>query len=335
LKIHERLPLAIVNAPCVVKFPQMSAEPFRISHIEGGFEVRDGLPRPNWPVIMGWAQTVSDTVDPHELWTEIAAHWLSQLAGALKNNYAIWESREFLVLCSREKAESERLIRYCETARKKILGLLGGVARDEGYGKIVVLLFHIPETYFDFIADTYPEEGEFGSSVGMFIRNDYSHIAVLAGPKSQTEATIAHELTHFLLKHLDLPLWLNEGVTQLAEQEVARDGRFVMTKELAQKHRLWWNSDTIQDFWNGKAFSAPDDRQELSYTLAETLAERLMRQFAGSFAEFAKTASASDAGEAALWNTCRLSLSQCVTDIFGNHDWSPRPSEWPEYKSEQ
>ena len=139
----------------------MTVEPFRISHIEGGFEVRDALPRPNWPVIIEWAQTFSDTIDPHELWTEIAAYWLSQLADTLKNNYAIWESQEFLVLCSRDKVESHRLIRFCEKSRKKILELLGGIASDEGLGKLIVLLFHDPDTYYDFVADTYPEEGEF------------------------------------------------------------------------------------------------------------------------------------------------------------------------------
>lgn len=306
----------------------MSAEPFRISHIEGGFEVRDGLPRPNWPVIAEWAERVCASVGPQHLWTEIAAHWLTQLADTLGNNYAIWESKEFLVLCSRDKVESERLIRFCEISRKKILELLVGIARDEGFGKLVVLLFHDPDTYYDFIADTYPEEGEFGSSAGMFIPCYYSHIAVLAAPKAETEATLAHELTHCFLKHLELPAWLNEGVTLLAEHEVASGGRLELTKELAQKHRSWWNADTIQEFWNGSSFFAPDDRQELSYSLAETLASRLMVRFPRSFADFVKTASFNDAGETALWNTCQLSLSQCVSDLFGNQDWSPRPAEW-------
>ncbi len=306
----------------------MAAEPFRISHIEGGFEIRDGLPRPNWPNIFEWAQTVGTGVEPHELWTEIAAHWLSQLANTLKNDYAIWESKEFLVLCSRSEPESERLIRYCETARMKILALLGDMACDDGYGKHVVLLFHDAETYFTYISDRYPEEGEFGGSSGMYIADDYGHIAVLAGMISFPDATIAHELTHSLLRHLDLPLWLNEGVTQLAEQEVAGAHREEMTKELAKKHQMCWNEDTIQDFWIGTSFSAPDDRQELSYSLSKILAGRLMDRFAGSFNEFVKTASANDAGESALWNTCRLSLSQCVSDFLGNRDWSPRPAEW-------
>ena len=308
----------------------MAAESFRVSQIDGGFEIREGLPRPNWDIVFEWAQTHGDSVEPHELWTEIAAHWLSQLANTLKNGYAIWESQEFLILCSRGQAESERLIRYCETARKKIIGLLGVMACNEGYGKHVVLLFHDAETYFDYISDAYPEEGEFGGSVGMFIHDYYDHIAVLAGVNSSTEATIAHELTHCLLRHLDLPLWLNEGVTQLAEQEVAGGIRDEMTKDLAKKHQMWWNGDTIQDFWNGASFSAPDDRQELSYSLAIILASRLMEQFPNSFTVFVKTASATDAGESALWNTCRLSLSQCVSDTLGNQDWSPRPEKWPE-----
>ena len=169
----------------------------------------------------------------------------------------------------------------------------------------------------------------------MFIPIGYSHIAVLAGITSEPEATIAHELTHCFLQHLDLPLWLNEGVTQLAEQEVAGGIHYGMTKELAKKHQMWWNGDTIQEFWIGTSFSAPDDRQELSYSLAKTLASHLMDQFQGSFAEFVKTASATDAGESALWNTCRLSLSQCVSNILGNQDWSPRPEEWPNYEEQE
>jgi hypothetical protein len=307
----------------------MPAEPFHITHIEGGFEVRDGLPRPNWPVITQWAETVSDSVSPQKLWTEIVAHWLTQLADTLGNNYAVWESQQFFVLCSRDKNESSRLIRYCETAVKKILGLLGDMVCQEGFGKHVVLLFHDAETYFTYVSDRYPEEGEFGGSSGMFIRDYYDHIAVLAGINLMPESTIAHELTHCLLRHLDLPLWLNEGVTQLAEQEVAGDFREGMTKELAKKHQMWWNVDTIQEFWTGESFSAPDDRQELSYSLAKILANRLMDQFTDTFAEFVKTASATDAGDSALWKTCRLSLSQSVSEFLGNQDWSPRPDEWP------
>ncbi len=309
----------------------MTAEPFRISHIDGGFEVREGLPRPKWPVIIEWAQTFADTVDPYELGTEIAAHWLSQLAEALKNNYTVWESQKFLVLSSRSKPESERLIRYCETALKKILRLLGEMACGEGNGKYVVLLFHDAETSFTYVSDRYPEEGDFGGSSGMFIHDDYDHIAVLAGINSVPEATIAHELTHCLLRHLDLPLWLNEGVTQLAEQEVAGSFHEGLTKELAKKHQFWWNPDTIQDFWIGTSFYAPDDRQELSYSLSKILVNRLMDEFPDSFAKFVKTATAADAGESALWNACRLSLSQCVSHYFGNQDWSPRPHEWPKY----
>ena len=93
-----------------------------------------------------------------------------------------------------------------------------------------------------------------------------------------------------------------------------------MTKELAQKHQLWWNRDTSQELWIGSSFSTPDDRQELSDNLSKLLASRLMKEFPDSFAEFVKTASVTDAGESALWNPCRPSLSQCVADLFGNQD---------------
>ena len=308
----------------------MAAQAFRFSDIDGAFEVRAGFPRPNWNVIVEWAETLRDDVNRHELWTEIAAYWLSKLADTLKNDYAIWESQDFMLLCSREKAECERLIRYCEKARKQVLGLLGEIASDGGFGKLVVLLFHDAETYFDYVSDMYPDEGEFGGSGGMFIRDGYSHIVILAGRVSEPETAIAHELSHCFLAHLDLPLWLDEGVTQLAELEVAGRVYVEATRELAMQHRSWWNSDTIQDFWRGGSFSAPDDRQELSYSLAKTLTNRLMDQFPDSFEEFVKTASVADAGDAALWKACCRSLSQCVSEVLGNQDWSPRPASWIE-----
>ncbi len=55
----------------------MTAQSFRLSDIDGAFEVRAGFPRPDWNVIVEWAERLSNDVNRHELWTEIAAHWLS------------------------------------------------------------------------------------------------------------------------------------------------------------------------------------------------------------------------------------------------------------------
>lgn len=119
----------------------MPANPFHVPFIEGAFEIREGLPRPNWEVIYAWSESVPENIPRSVVWTELAAHWLDQLVKTFKSGYAIWESAEFLLLSSREKAESEGVIRFCDRARRSILEFLPQIASDEGYGKHVVLLF--------------------------------------------------------------------------------------------------------------------------------------------------------------------------------------------------
>ena len=83
-----------------------------------------------------------------------------------------------------------------------------------------MLAFHDTDTYYDYIADMYPETGEFALTGGMFIDRGYGHLAMCMAYAGDHDRTIAHELSHALLRHLPLPLWLNEGVTQVIEDIV-------------------------------------------------------------------------------------------------------------------
>ena len=303
---------------------------FRLPEIVGAFEMRIGLPRPNWPLLYEWVESVSPEVDLHVVWTEIAANWLSRLAKTLGGSYAIWESKNFLLLSSRSKVESEHLIKTCERFRRMILDTLPGVAEDGGFGPHVVLAFGSVHTYYNYVADFHPEEGEFGGSVGMFLDDYYAHIAVCAPKNSDVEAVVAHELVHNLVRHLTIPLWLNEGATQVVESLLARQSPFELTRDLIKRHRDWWTAETIQEFWNGTVFHAPDDRQELGYSLAQILFRNLMSDFPRGVMTFLQQADAADAGDSALFASCGTSLSDRVAQFLGAGDWSPVVSDGDE-----
>ena len=296
---------------------------FVVPEIDGAFEMRIGLPRPNWPGLYEWVERVTPEIDLHVVWTEIAANWLGRLAKTLGGSYAIWESKNFLLLSSRSKSGSEHLIKSCERFRQLILDTLPGVATDGGIGPHVVLAFASVHTYYNYVADFHPEEGEFGGSAGMFLDEDYSHIAVCAPENSDVEPIIAHELVHNLVRHLAMPIWLNEGVTQVVESRLARQSPFELTKDLLKRHRDWWTPETVQEFWKGTVFHAPDDRQELGYSLAQILFRNLMTDYPRGVMTFLRQADAADAGNRALISSCGTSLSDSVAQFLGDGDWSP------------
>jgi len=302
----------------------MTSGQFRFDEVDNFFAYRHGYPRPDWDRLYQWVDALPGDLDRQHVWTEVQARWLGRLSDHLQDNYSIWESVNFLLVSNRPKPDCERLIRFCEKSQARILKLHGNAVVDEGFGKIVVLILSDSDDYFDYIGDWYPEEGEFGGSSGVCLSGPCPHIAVLAGLSATCEAMIAHELNHYFLQHLDLPRWLDEGITQIVEEEIAGLGKPERDRELSRKHAIWWNSETIQEFWSGQSFSAPDDRQQMSYDLAMQMASHLLQKFPSTFAEFLTSAKSADAGDAALWEKCRYSLNQCVAEILGNQDWNPK-----------
>src|SRR5690349_18061838 len=85
-------------------------------------------------------------------------------------------------------------------------------------GPLVILLFADAETYGLYTSPFNPQEEEIRSG-GMCLRQGYVHVALRPYPLESLQRILLHEMTHACLSHLSLPLWLEEGVTQLAEDE--------------------------------------------------------------------------------------------------------------------
>lgn len=296
-----------------------------LTSIPNALENRDGLPRPNWSAIFDWVESNIADAALNDAWTQLASDWLDAMIEALPAGYSRQESPEFMLLSNGDAPSGDRILQWCEDSRRTILEALAGVARDEGYGKHVVFAFGDRDTYYDYITDFYPDEGEFAFSGGIFLDRGYGHFAMCMAYGSEHDRTIAHELNHALLRHLPLPLWLNEGVTQLIEDVVVGTSYFMVDQETLQRHRAYWNRDSIHSFWSGDSFHSPDEGQELSYHLSRILFRNLMSDFPQHrIADYLNAANLADAGNKALIEVCGVSLYDRVVQFLGDGDWSPR-----------
>ena len=143
----------------------------------------------------------------------------------------------------------------------------------------------------------------------------------------EAEATAAHELTHACLRHLPIPLWLNEGFAVAMEDEICGSAPLRMESERFAEHAGFWDEGTIQEFWSGAAFNRTDEGSSLSYELARYCLRSLAHDY-DVFARFANSASFVDAGEAAAIDCYGGSLGGVIHQFFGAGDWSPNPQVW-------
>jgi len=108
-------------------------------------------------------------------------------------------------------------------------------------------------------------------------------------------------------QHLELPLWLEEGIAVSTERQVAITGRddsdAVATRG---NHRAFRNAERFQEFWSGQSFDGTDMARALSRDLARTIVERLRKE--PSFVEFVTNASRDDGGAAAALGLLKQGL---------------------------
>lgn len=303
----------------------MTSEPY-LSAIPRAIEKGGRFIKPNWEAVHEWVDGNVPTDQRNAIWTRLAGEWLEALRKTLGDEYAIAESDEFMLVGRTDARLTNRILSSSEHAKRTILKTLPDVARDEGYGKHVVLAFSDMESYYDYISDFYSEEGEFGLSCGVFLDEGYGHFAICLAYGDDYERTIAHELNHNLLRHLPLPLWVNEGVTQVMEDMVLGGSYFSTNHEIVRRHRAYWNPETINAFWSGESFSSPDDGQELSYHLSQVLFRNLMSDFPKHISPFLNSAHYADAGDQALQQFCKTSLADRVEQFLGKGTWAPANS---------
>ena len=289
--------------------------------VEPHMPIVEGYPRPQWPAIGAIIDSLP-AERAHEHWCTAARAWLNATVRHLGSPYALRETANFLVLSPLDARATALVERFVERAWKQIVAQLDGLVSDDGYGKRVLMLFATQDAYYQYSAHFYPD-GEHPLSAGVFLNAEYGHIAIPFHDIQETEATIAHELTHNYLRSLPIPLWLNEGLAVTFENEICANRPLRMDADRLEEHHAFWTDETIQEFWSGRSFGRTDEGNELSYELARYCVRALAHD-PDPFIEFTRTATFEDGGEAAAVAVFGGSLGGLIEQFFGPGDWSPR-----------
>ncbi|MBI5361829.1 MAG: hypothetical protein HZA53_01540 [Planctomycetes bacterium] len=303
--------------------------------IEPFLDRSDPFPRPRWADIDGFVSAHVAEPEWSRVYTDAAREWVVATCGALGAEYESSESEHFLFVTPFKRREFEARHAFAERSRKRILEeLLPGLARVWGFGKHVVFVFREVDTYTSYVAPFYPDSGAFAASGGVFLGahsnehpHGYGHFALYGDDHKHLDHALAHELTHQLLAPLPIPLWLNEGIATSLDAQLAFGRPLVPRREDFAEHRSTWSAGGIQEFWSGKAWHRPDERNRLAYDLAQMAVRALAKDYP-TFREFASRASAEDAGERAARDVYGRGIGELVEQLLGPGEWSPDPSAW-------
>jgi hypothetical protein len=310
--------------------PQLPAE--LLAH----FIDRDDFCYPEWEAILAKIEAENNSERQKvELVRECALTWLDRLQEKLGLKYLVQETPHFLLLANPVDKPMEEYFAFVEKMRVAIQEALPGVARKEGRGKHVILIFDEPEDFFRYIAPFYPA-GEHPAPQSVFLwSSGYRHIAILYNRHAMLRI-VANQFTRLGLSYLPLPRWLNNSLSAQMANRLVQGPRFIVTKEICEKHQAHWNETTIQEFWRGESWFLAEPSFDLSYGLAEILLRKIeedVRPSRAALLSFIGEAHRRDAGQEAAWKHLKIILGELVADFLGAGDWSPQPRKWK--KSEE
>ncbi len=295
--------------------------------IDRFIEEKENFSRPDWDGISNYVEKNLKNEDQHLLWCDIATIWINKIKNNLPENFKVYESENFIILTDESEKYASKFLSFLEHALKRILTTLNGIASDEGYGKLVILMFENVDTYYSYTSYFYHEDGEYGLSSGVYLNHGYGHFAFPHIDLSYAEIVAAHEMTHALLVHLPIPKWLNEGIAVTIENMFSSYGGSEDEAEIYKEHCSFWDEKEIQEFWSGDSFSRTDEAQKLSYHLAQLAVKSLSSDYE-AFTKFVNNAHFSDAGEQAAKNCFGGTLGNLISQFFGENNWSPEPEKW-------
>jgi len=307
------------------------------------FTLADGFHRADWDIITNWIESNLPASEWNDAWNEAALLWVAHLRGDLGTSYAVYQSRQTILLCDQPSKTAGWLLEYSGRAADTIKNQLGQTAWHGAFGKDVVLVFSEQDDYYQYVAH-HMKDGENPPSGGMCIHSGYTHIALPWTDEFEAANAIIHELAHDCVAHLSLPLWLNEGVAMTLERTIGDPPRPmgqsgqdalwgaaigwrppVMWDELAEKHFSFWTEENIQTFWAGTSFHIPRESNELSYSLAEVFVKLLTeRGNSETFRGFLENSRADDAGHSAALRFYKADLSNIAGTFLGAGDWRPQ-----------
>jgi hypothetical protein len=290
-------------------------------------ELLNGFPVVDWHAVAGWVDAIEPADRRAQARNQSRRAWLLHLRDALGPHYWLHESDCAYVLSPLERKAAAATAEYVAKTRHRVARVLNRLAALPADEKSILLVMDDDATYYRYAAGHYPADGEFAFSGGMFIDAGCPHFIVKQADLTQVEPVIAHELTHSAVSHLNLPLWLDEGLAVNTQHKLAGASPGLHTPhEVHAMHQRFWGEAEIQQFWSGASFHRPDDGNMLSYDLARILVEQMAKSWE-HFEDFVLHSRREDAGAAAARQHLGIDLSEYVCALLEREpspEWAPR-----------
>ncbi|MHC4954948.1 MAG: hypothetical protein ACYTGZ_13770 [Planctomycetota bacterium] len=283
--------------------------------IEGAVDRADRIPRLQARVVSAWIDAHVDEPDRPAAFDALVYQWLAELVPALGPGFRMLESSHTVLVTSQEDRAAELLLASADRAGARLQAILGWPEPEQS----LVIAFAREAQYYDYISYSYPDEGEFPRSGGVCLSDDCVVHVALAPCRDLLllEVVAAHEIAHALLSAIEVPAWVDEGVAQLAESEVA-ELREPGGAELVHELRDCFWPDGLDAFRAGDSFHEVDDRGRLSYELALLLVQSLLLRDSDVFRTFLDDASRADGGDAALRARYGISFEELARSCVGS-----------------
>lgn len=290
------------------------------------------LPQVDWDVVGRWISRHVPQAEQSQAWSDVVDQWLDRLDRALGKKNRAMLSKNLLLFAPSSFPHMEALLDFGEAGLAEIQTALGDLATESRRGPIVLLLFADKRTYGRYTSPFDPAVGAIQSAGMCFRSGSLVHVALQPGTIESLQRTVLHEITHACLGHLNLPLWLEEGITQLAEEAALPAwSRFQLKSEEASAIREFWRERGLSEFWWGTGFFAIDGLQQFSYQFAEVMFRTITTNYKKRLPEFVRRACADDAGESAARDVLGKGLAELAQQFLGPGNWEPVPPDATSY----
>lgn len=296
----------------------------------------NGLPFLDWEAARPWIDASSSDALQGQAWNACERAWLLHMRDALGDTFRLDELGDAALVSSLEPRLAQATLEFMQRTSRRIAKVLDGITEVQEWGKDILIVFDDQDSYYNYVSHYYQEDGEYSLSGGMCLVRDCVHFVIVKDELHSIEPVIAHEMTHGMLTHLSLPLWLDEGLAVNTEQRICpKRLDYHRLNEFKIKRAQFWGENEIQEFWSGDSFSRPDEGNELSYDLARMMVEQMAQDW-DSFRQFVLAAEATDAGAKAAQAYLHIDLGDFVTSLLdrpASDAWVPNPEKWRKINS--
>ena len=270
----------------------------------------------DWPCVQRALESKGfASVELEECYQSLARDWLMTLAEGFGGEFRLYESPNFLILTPRGRKLAKNLVRLGEKTFETMTSQISSIAKKSGHGKFVCIVADNIDRYYAYLDALYPSQDHNASS-GVFISRGYAHFVPNHSEPWSQEHTFVHELTHALVQEADLPLWLEEGVTQLMENTVF-GSEFHLDRFEVERHHRYWHAHGLSDYWTGESFSSRDDGYHLSYDLSQVIVRNMLSRSRKKFLRFLEIADSLDYGDEASRQVFGCSLGEWAHQFLG------------------